>query len=781
MAEAVKDTINQAVEGVKNLAVSAEQKSPADAKAPKPKKEKKAKGGDGDGRPLMIDPAPAYIDHRIQIFEKLKAKYDEEVAQKPRENINISLGDGKIIEGQSWATSPADIARGISKSLFERTVIARLDKGTPDETLWDLERPLEKSCKLELLPFDDPEGKKVFWHSSAHILGEASERRFGCDLCIGPPIEDGFYYEMALPEKAAVEQSDYKPLETIVNTIVKEKQIFERLTLSKEDLLEMFKSNPYKQHIIKDKIADGTSTTVYRNGPLIDLCRGPHVPHTGRIKQFKVMKNSASYFLGDANNDSLQRIYGVSFPDKDAMQAHLKFLEEAAKRDHRKIGKEQELFFFHEASPGSCFFLPHGQIIFNTLQAFIREEYWDRGYQEVASPNMYNSSLWKISGHWQHYSEDMFTLDVEKDKWALKPMNCPGHCLIFKHRERSYRELPIRMADFGVLHRNEASGALTGLTRVRRFQQDDCHIFCSQDQINQEVAGLFDFLRAVYGKFGFTFKLKLSTRPDGFLGDIETWDKAEAKLTEALDKFTADGGGAWELNPGDGAFYGPKIDITISDALKREFQCATIQLDFQLPNQFELEYMTSEVSAAKPKEEKVKQEAPKEGAHVEQKKDKLDGDVAIPKKIQPPQAGYARPVMIHRAIVGSFERFMAIITEHFAGRWPFWLSPRQVMVIPVMPSANDYVREVQAVLRAQHLHADIDVSGNTMQKKIRTAQLALYNFIIVVGAEEQKAKAVNWRNRDDQASQQRGEIVPLDEAVEKLVKLRDERRIENVV
>ncbi|KAF2849391.1 threonyl-tRNA synthetase-like protein [Plenodomus tracheiphilus IPT5] len=784
MADAVKDIVNQAAEGVKNLAVSAEQK------APKPKKEKKPKGDGGDGRPLMLEPAPAYIDHRIQIFDKLKAKYDEEIAQKPREDISITLEDGKIIGGKSWETSPADIARNISKSLFERTVVARLDKGTPEETLWDLERPLEKSCKLELLPFDHPEGKKVFWHSSAHILGEASERRYGCDLCIGPPIEDGFYYEMALPDGAAVEQSDHKPLETIVNSIVKEKQVFQRLTLSKDDLLEMFKSNKYKQHIIKDKIPDGTFTTVYRNGPLIDLCRGPHVPHTGRIKQFKVMKNSASYFLGDAANDSLQRIYGVSFPDKDAMQAHLKFLEEAAKRDHRKIGKEQELFFFHEFSPGSCFFLPHGQIIYNTLQAFLREEYWNRGYQEVGSPNMYNSALWKISGHWQHYADDMFTFDVEKEKWALKPMNCPGHCLIFKHRERSYRELPIRMADFGILHRNEASGALTGLTRVRRFQQDDTHVFCTQDQINEEILALFDFLKAVYGKFGFTFKLKLSTRPEGFLGDIDTWNKAEAKLTQALDEFTAGGGGAWELNPGDGAFYGPKIDITISDALKREFQCATIQLDFQLPNQFELEYMTSESAAAKPKEEKVKAEQqkgekkaeqPKQAGHIDQKKDNLEGEVAIPKKIQPPQPGYARPVMIHRAIYGSFERFIAILTEHFAGRWPFWLSPRQVMVIPVMPSANDYVKEVQAELRKHHLHADIDISGNTMQKKIRTAQLSLYNFIMVVGAEEQKARAVNWRNRDDQETQQRGEIVPLDEAVKKLVQLRDERRFENKV
>jgi threonyl-tRNA synthetase len=547
MADAAKQAVEQAVEGVKNLAVSKDQ--PKDQKDAKPKKEKKKKGGDAtDGRPTELSPPPEFIDYRIKIFEELKAKQDAEIAKKPHEKIDIVLPNGNVVVGESWVTTPADVARGISKSLFERTVIARIDKGTEGETLWDLERPLEKSVKLEFLDFEDPEGKKVFWHSSAHVLGEASERRFGCNLCIGPPIDSGFYYEMSLPEGAAVESTDYKPLESIVSSIVKEKQKFERLELSKEDLLRMFKTNPYKQHIIKDKIPDGTFTTVYRNGPLIDLCRGPHVPHTGRIKQFKVMKNSASYFLGDPNNDSLQRIYGVSFPDKDSMQAHLKFLEEAAKRDHRKLGKEQELFMFHEYSPGSCFFLPHGMIIYNTLMSFLRSEYWKRGYQEVHTPNMYNSELWKISGHWDHYSDDMFTFDVEKEKWALKPMNCPGHMLIFGHRERSYRELPIRMADFGVLHRNEASGALTGLTRVRRFQQDDSHIFCTEDQITEEISGLFDFLRTVYGLFGFTFKLKLSTRPEGYLGERKTWDKAEAMLTEALDTFC--GAGNWELNPG---------------------------------------------------------------------------------------------------------------------------------------------------------------------------------------------------------------------------------------
>jgi len=472
--DAVRETVGAAVEGVRNLAVSAEPQTQG-----KSKKDKKNKGGDNADGPLELDPPASFIQERINLFDKVKAEQDAWVAKQPREDITITLASGDVRVGKSWEITPGEIARGISKSLYERTVVARLD----GEELWDLERPLEKSCKLELLDFEHQEGKNVFWHSSAHILGEAAERRFGCSLCIGPPVSDGFYYEMALPDGAAVQPTDHQPLEKIFDKAVKEKQKFERLTLTKDQLLEMFKYNKYKQHIIKDKIPDGTSTTVYRNGPLIDLCRGPHVPHTGRIKAFAVMRNSASYFLGDAKNDSLQRIYGVSFPDKKLLDEHKMMLEEAAKRDHRKIGQEQELFFFHDQSPGSCFLLPHGQIIFNALQTAIREEYWKRGYSEVQTPNMYNSSLWKQSGHWAHYKDDMFTFDVEKDQWALKPMNCPAHCLMFGFRERSYRELPIRLADFGVLHRNEASGALTGLTRVRRFQQDDAHIFCMEEQV----------------------------------------------------------------------------------------------------------------------------------------------------------------------------------------------------------------------------------------------------------------------------------------------------------
>lgn len=577
--EAAKETVEAVAEGVKNVAIgSSEGKKPAgEAKKGGAKKEKKPAAGSADTGPLELDPPPSFLKDRLDLFERLRKEYDDEVAQKPREPITITMPDGSIKNGTAWETTPADIAKGISNSLFKRTVVARLDGDK--EQLWDLERPLERSCKLELLDFSDPQGQFVFWHSSAHILGEAAERRFGCSLCIGPPVDNGFYYEMALPDGAAVQSSDWKPLETLVSKIVKEKQKFERLVLSKEDLLEMFKYNKYKQHIIKDKIADGTKTTVYRNGPLIDLCRGPHVPDTGRIEAFAIMKNSASYFLGDKDNDSLQRIYGVSFPTKKQLTEYQKFLEEAAKRDHRRIGKDQELFFFHDYSPGSAMWLPHGTRIYNTLLSYIREIYWEKNYEEVITPNIYNADLWKQSGHWQFYKDDMFVIKDEKDTFGLKPMNCPGHALMFAHRERSHRELPWRVADFGVLHRNEASGALSGLTRVRRFQQDDAHIFCREDQIKDEILDLFDFLRKMYTVMGLTFKLRLSTRPEKYMGAIETWDKAEESLRQALDEFAAsEGGVAWELNAGDGAFYGP-VSLTVSATFVTLLKILTFELE----------------------------------------------------------------------------------------------------------------------------------------------------------------------------------------------------------
>lgn len=738
-----------------------------------PKKEKKAAPKVEESGPLEMQPPPSFLQDRLDLFDRLKAKQDEEAAKKPREPITITMPNGTTKEGIAWETTPGEIAKAISNSLYKRTVVARLDGD--NEKLWDLDRPLEASCKLELLDFDDPTGKMVFWHSSAHVLGEACERRFGCSLCIGPPIDTGFYYEMALPDGAAVQNSDWKPLETIVSKISKEKQKFERLVMTKDELLEMFKYNKYKQHIIKDKIPDGTSTTVYRNGPLIDLCRGPHVPDTGRIEAFSILKNSASYFLGNQENDSLQRVYGVSFPDKKRMAEHKKMLEEAAKRDHRKIGREQELFFFDPVSPGSAFWLPHGTRVFNKIVQFLKEQYWKRDYDEVITPNMYNADLWKQSGHWAHYKDDMFIQKVDKEDFGLKPMNCPAHCIMFANRDRSHRELPLRLADFGVLHRNEASGALSGLTRVRRFQQDDAHIFCRQDQIKQEMDGIFDFLKEFYDLLGMSFKLKLSTRPEGYMGEIATWDMAEKALEEALEDFTKATDSHWEYNPGDGAFYGPKIDIKVVDSLGREWQCATAQLDFVQPENFSLEYMTAEgAPLAADKDSAAAKPDPTPAAT----EDNAEKEVKRATK-KPLSPGCARPVIIHRAMAGSVERFAAILCEHYGGKWPFWLSPRQVMVIPVGKGFYDYAEEVRKIFKNKLMHVDVDTSGETLPKKIRRAQLAQYNFVFVVGDEEMRNRQVNIRYRDDTDTQSRGSPVALDEAIEKICKLRDERAIYN--
>ncbi|KAK1753507.1 hypothetical protein QBC47DRAFT_386607 [Echria macrotheca] len=760
--------MEKVTEALKNAAIGGEKKAKKEKKAPA------AAEGAAPAGPLELQPPPAFIQERLDLFDRLYKEQQEELAKRPHDDILITMPDGTTKPGKAYETTPAEIAKGISNSLLKRTVVARID----GETLWDLERPLEKSCKLELLDFNDDQGKFVFWHSSAHVLGEACERRFGCSLCIGPPVDNGFYYEMALPDGAAVQSSDWAPLENIVSKIVKEKQPFQRLEMSKEDLLKMFSYNKYKQHIIQDKIPDGTKTTVYRNGPLIDLCRGPHVPDTSRIEAFAIMKNSSSYFLGDANNDSLQRIYGVSFPDKKQMAAHKKFLEEAAKRDHRLIGKQQELFYFEEASPGSAMWLPHGMRIHNAIMDYIKEQYWQRGYDEVMTPNMFNVSLWEQSGHLKHYKEDMFILDVDKEQFGLKPMNCPAHAMMFRHRERSHKELPLRYADFGVLHRNEASGALSGLTRVRRFQQDDAHIFCREDQIKTEVADLFDFMRSFYGLLGLTFKLKLSTRPDKYMGEIETWNRAEDMLKEALNEFAQNGGVSWELNEGDGAFYGPKIDIAVLDCLNRPWQCATIQLDFQQPINFSLEYQTAEnVQKSEDTKAAPPPPAPKEPeADDKEKKDGKKKPLLVKKALAP---GCARPVMIHRAMAGSIERFTAILCEHFAGKWPFWMSPRQVIVIPVGMGFLDYAKEVAQLLKKERIHADVDSTGNTLQKKIRNGQLAQYNFCFVVGDDEMRNRKVNIRYRDDTSTQARDVPVPLDEALEKLRKLKADRGMYN--
>eukprot|EP00043_Microstomoeca_roanoka_P007812 m.75552 g.75552 ORF g.75552 m.75552 type:complete len:731 (-) comp13989_c0_seq1:47-2239(-) len=662
----------------------------------KKKKNKKNKTKEQEKHQQM--PTPEYIPFRVDIFDELYAAARKDIEARESQPIKVTLPDGKVVDGQSWRTTPYDIAKSISDNMANSAIIAKVN-----DELYDMTRELEGDCNIKFLFFDDEDGKEVFWHSSAHILGEAMEMYFGGHLCYGPPIANGFFYDMDMGSRT-VNDSDLKEVEKLVAKAIKDKQPFQRLEITKEDLLRMFEQNPFKQRIIREKVTE-PKTTVYRCGPLIDLCRGPHIRSTSMVKAFAVTKSSSSYWEGDANAECLQRIYAISFPKKEQLKEWKHLMEEAAKRDHRKIGKDQQLFFFDDLSPGSCFFEPRGARIYRTLMDFMRSEYLRRDFQEVVTPNIFNKRLWETSGHWAHYAENIFSFEVEKETFAMKPMNCPSHCVIFSHRNRSYKELPLRFADFGVLHRNELSGALTGLTRVRRFQQDDAHIFCEPSQIEDEIKGCLDFLRTVYGVFGFTFELNLSTRPEKYLGEIEVWERAEASLSKALDAF----GHPWKLNPGDGAFYGPKIDITVHDALKRSFQCATIQLDFQLPIRFNLEYVP---------------------AHKE------EGVVY-------------RPVIIHRAVLGSVERMFAILCEHYAGKWPFWLSPRQAQVVPIHPEYNGYAEEVKQLLHTKDFAVDTNTDdGLTLQKKVRQACVDQYNFILVVGESECKNRSVNVRTRD---------------------------------
>ncbi|EPR79475.1 Threonyl-tRNA synthetase [Spraguea lophii 42_110] len=561
-----------------------------------------------------------------------------------------------------------------------------------DNVLSDLNTPLKAGNKIEFLTFEDDEGKKVFWHSSAHILGYALMELYpDAKLSNGPPIEEGFYYDFLIDKK--ISEDDYSAIEKKALEIIKRAENFSKAVESKEQLLERYKNNKYKTYYIEKGVEKESS--IYTVGSFVDFCLGPHISNSKLIKAFKIINHGGSYFLGDSENDSLQRIRAISFPNKKQMKEYLTFKEEAKKRDHRKLGVAQNMFFFNDLAPGSCFFLPDGAHIYNKLMEFLRTEYLKRGYEEVITPNLYSTKLWEISGHLQNYKENMFVLNVDGQESALKPMNCPGHCVMFSHTDRSYRELPWRIADFGVLHRNELSGTLSGLTRVRRFQQDDAHIFCRRDQIFDEVKGCLDFVETVYSVFNFTFELLLSTRPEKFLGEIEEWDDAEENLKKAI---TASGHN-YKINEGDGAFYGPKIDIILKDALHRKIQCATVQLDFQLPQRFGLKYRDEE------------------GKH-------------------------ATPVMVHRAILGSLERMMAIIIESYGKVLPFWLSPRQIIIISI--GVNDYAEEIKQELPSYKIKILDD--NSSVNKKVLKASNMGYNIIMVIGNKEKENKTVTIRN-----------------------------------
>lgn len=593
--------------------------------------------------------------------------------------------------------------------------------------LWTPFKISMNNQEIIYLTFNDEEGKNVFWHSSAHIMGLALETVMNMHLAVGPATKQGFYYEGCLQdsqtddtvaESTYIKESDIKVIEDEFKNIVDHKYPFEIKTILKEDAIKLFSYNRYKVRIIDSKI--DKICTVYKCGPFIDLCRGPHVPHTGYIKSFKVLKLSSSYFLGDNKEDQLQRVYGISFMNKKDMDKHLQYLEELKQRDHRIIGADQKLFMFNALSPGSCFFLPHGQRIYNKLLEFMKNEYYKRGYDEISTPVIAQKELWEISGHWEKYQDNMFKFDIRDDTnvvhdtkksfnsadvdlhiHAICPMNCPKHCLVYKSELRSYRQLPIRYADFGVLHRNELKGALSGLTRVRKFSQDDAHIFCLPEQIEVELENCLNFLVEVYSKFGFEYSVELSTKPDNYIGSDDLWEKAENILHNLLSKR-----GKYDIKSGDGAFYGPKIDIHLKDAIGRDFQCGTIQLDFNLPERFQLEY--------------------------------IDCNDEI-----------QRPVILHRAIYGSLERFFAILVEHYNGIFPLWLSPRQIKVIPVSNKFSDYSNIIYGKLREKMFYVDIDLTDKNLKKKVRDAIVEKYNYIVVVGQKDVDNKTITIRDRDN--------------------------------
>lgn len=545
-------------------------------------------------------------------------------------------------------------------------------------------------------------------HSCAHVLAQAVLEMFPeAKLAIGPPIEDGFYYDFDLPRTLIPE--DLVLLEKKMQHIVKQKQKFVMKEEPLKDSIEFLEKagQSYKVELAKDFGAEGKTITFCENvmpadGKVmfVDLCKGGHLEHTGQIGALKLLKISGAYWKGDEKRPMLQRIYGTCFATKEELDAYLKQIEEAKRRDHRKLGVMLDLFRFHDISPGSVFFLPKGALVFNLLIDFLRKEYRKRGYSEVVTPLIYDKTLWEMSGHWEHYKENMFQVDMDGREASLKPMNCPSHMLIYKMDLRSYRDLPLRIADFAMLHRNEVRGALGGMTRVRKFCMDDAHLFVREDQIEEEILACIDFARYIYTEvFDFKYEIVLSTKPKKAMGTEEQWKNAEASLEKALKKADLE----HEVNEGDGAFYGPKIDFKIKDSLGREWQCATVQIDFQMPMRFELEY---------------------EGS---------DGKLH-------------RPVVIHRAILGSLERFMAVLIEHYAGALPLWLSPVQVKILPVADKFNDYAEKVALKLNEAGVRYEIDLSTDTLGKKIRNAEMMKIPYMLVVGEKEQQEENIAVRD-----------------------------------
>ena len=610
--------------------------------------------------------------------------------------IKIELKDGAIIEVEK-GSSIIDVAKKISEGLA-RVTLAGLVNGE----VQDLRHKLTEDCKLEILTFDSLEGKKAYWHTTSHIMAQAIKRLYPeIKLAIGPSIDNGFYYDFDT-EKPFSEE-DLIKIEDEMKKIIKEDLPLERFELPRKEAIKFMeeKGEPYKVELIND-LPEDAIISFYKQGEFTDLCAGPHVAKTGNIKAVKLLTSSGAYWRGNEKNKMLQRIYGISYPKASQLEEYLNMLEEAKKRDHKKLGKELELFMITGEGPGFPFFLPKGMVLRNVLEDYWRKIHTLNGYQEVKTPVMLNEELWHRSGHWDHYKDNMYTTKIDEQDFALKPMNCPGGMLVYKSKMHSYKDLPIRMGELGLVHRHEKSGQLNGLFRVRCFTQDDAHIFCLPEQIESEIIDLMHLINQVYSLFGFTYTVELSTRPEDSMGSDEDWTTAENALRKALEHENME----YVVNEGDGAFYGPKIDFHIKDSLGRDWQCGTIQLDFQMPERFDLNYIGQ------------------------------DGEKH-------------RPVMLHRVVFGSIERFIGVLIEHYAGAFPTWLAPVQAKILTISDKQKEYADELVKQFMKEGIRVELDDREEKIGYKIREAQLQKIPYMLIIGENEVEANAVGVRARKE--------------------------------
>ena len=608
--------------------------------------------------------------------------------------MKITLKDGSE-KGYERSMSVLDIAKDISEGLARAATCAKIDGD-----IVDLRTDVSKDCELELLTFDSEDGRGAFWHTTSHIMAQAIKRLYPeTKLAIGPSIDNGFYYD--LDRETPFVAEDLEKIEAEMKKIVKEALPIERFTKTREEAIAYFKENdePYKVELVED-LPEGEEISFYKQGEFVDLCAGPHLMSTKAVKAFKLTSLAGAYWRGSEKNKMLTRIYGISYPKKADLEEYLHMMEEAKKRDHRKLGRELGLFMMCDEGPGFPFFLPKGMVLKNTLLDYWRELHKENGYVEVSTPIILSRHLWENSGHWDHYKDNMYTTMIDEEDYAVKPMNCPGGMLVYKSEPRSYKDLPLRMGELGLVHRHEKSGALHGLFRVRCFTQDDAHIFMTPEQIRDEIKGVARLIDEIYSLFGFKYHVELSTRPDNSMGSDEDWEMATEGLRGALDDLGLD----YMVNEGDGAFYGPKIDFHLEDSIGRTWQCGTIQLDMQMPQRFDLEYT---------------------GA---------DGEKH-------------RPIMIHRVAFGSIERFIGILIEHFAGAFPTWLAPVQVKVLPISEKHLDYGKKVLAQLEEAGIRAELDERAEKIGYKIREAQMNKIPYMLVVGAKEEEQNLVSVRSR----------------------------------